>query len=97
MNVHQRIRLYFGEPYGLEIISEPDEGTLVRIHLPKTFEREGESSDKEKLAGSGDYRRDTASSRCYILFLYDTEKDCTETGKYFSGSLWEYCGKMGSI
>ena len=41
MNVHQRIRLYFGEPYGLEIISEPDEGTLVRIHLPKTFEREG--------------------------------------------------------
>ena len=34
MNVHQRIRLHFGEAYGLEIESEPDEGTTVRIHLP---------------------------------------------------------------
>lgn len=40
VNVHQRIRLYFGEKYGLEIESEPDEGTLVRIHLPKTFAKE---------------------------------------------------------
>ncbi len=35
LNVHQRIRLYFGEPYGLSIESEPDEGTTVTIHLPK--------------------------------------------------------------
>ena len=35
-NVHQRIQLYFGWDYGLEIVSEPDEGTTVRIHLPKT-------------------------------------------------------------
>ncbi|MBS6118049.1 MAG: sensor histidine kinase [Clostridiales bacterium] len=35
-NVHQRIQLYFGTEYGLEILSEPDEGTMVRIHLPKT-------------------------------------------------------------
>lgn len=35
-NVHQRIQLSFGEKYGLEIQSEPDEGTVVRIHLPKT-------------------------------------------------------------
>ncbi|MGI6070144.1 MAG: sensor histidine kinase [Blautia sp.] len=34
-NVHQRIQLYFGASYGLEIESEPDEGTTVRIHLPK--------------------------------------------------------------
>lgn len=40
INVHQRIRLYFGEPYGLEIESEPDEGTCVRIHLPKSFAKE---------------------------------------------------------
>lgn len=33
-NVHQRIRLTFGEQYGLSIHSEPDEGTLVRIRLP---------------------------------------------------------------
>lgn len=34
INVHNRIRLRFGEPYGLEIESVPDEGTTVRIHLP---------------------------------------------------------------
>ncbi|MCI8506315.1 MAG: histidine kinase [Lachnospiraceae bacterium] len=33
-NVNERIRLYFGEAYGLEIESEPDEGTTVRIHIP---------------------------------------------------------------
>lgn len=37
-NVHQRIQLYFGQDYGLEIESEPDEGTTVRIHLPKVTE-----------------------------------------------------------
>lgn len=34
INVHQRIKLYFGEEYGLEVYSEPDEGTMVRIHIP---------------------------------------------------------------
>lgn len=34
-NVNQRISLYFKGNYGLEIESELDEGTLVRIHLPK--------------------------------------------------------------
>ena len=34
INVHNRIRLRFGEPYGLEIESCLDEGTTVRIHLP---------------------------------------------------------------
>ena len=34
-NVDQRIRLYFKGNYGLEIESELDEGTTVRIHLPK--------------------------------------------------------------
>ena len=33
-NVNERIRLYFGEDYGLEIWSEPDEGTAIRCHLP---------------------------------------------------------------
>ena len=33
-NVHQRIRLTFGQAYGLTILSEPDEGTTVRIRLP---------------------------------------------------------------
>ncbi len=33
-NVHQRIRLRFGEKYGLIIESEPDVGTVVIIRLP---------------------------------------------------------------
>lgn len=33
-NVNERIRLYFGEAYGLVIESEPDVGTLIRCHLP---------------------------------------------------------------
>lgn len=44
-NVNQRISLYFKGNYGLEIESELDEGTLVRIHLPKItldeYNREG--------------------------------------------------------
>ncbi|MCH5250771.1 MAG: sensor histidine kinase [Lachnospiraceae bacterium] len=34
INVHNRIRLRFGDLYGLEIESRLDEGTTVRIHLP---------------------------------------------------------------
>ena len=33
-NVHERIKLYFGDKYGLEVYSEPDEGTTIRIHMP---------------------------------------------------------------
>lgn len=33
-NVNKRIKLFFGESYGLMISSTPDEGTLARIHLP---------------------------------------------------------------
>ncbi|MCI8664285.1 MAG: sensor histidine kinase [Hungatella sp.] len=45
-NVNERIKLYFGDSYGLFIQSEPDEGTLIRIHLPaqpyrENMEREG--------------------------------------------------------
>lgn len=34
-NVQKRIQLCFGMEYGLNIFSEPDEGTTVRIHLPR--------------------------------------------------------------
>lgn len=33
-NVHHRLALTFGAPYGLTILSEPDEGTTVRIRVP---------------------------------------------------------------
>ena len=40
-NVNERIKLYFGEKYGLKIDSEPDVGTTIIIHLPaKRYEEE---------------------------------------------------------
>ena len=33
-NIQERIKLYFGEQYGLILYSEPDVGTTARIHLP---------------------------------------------------------------
>ena len=44
-NVHERIRIYFGEPYGLEIPSEPDEGTRVTIRMPAVpYSESGDAS-----------------------------------------------------
>lgn len=37
MNVHERIRLHYGQPYGLRIFSLPDIGTLIRIELPASL------------------------------------------------------------
>jgi len=39
-NVNDRIKIFFGESYGIEIDSEPDVGTTIRIRFPKI--REGE-------------------------------------------------------
>lgn len=33
-NIHSRIRLYYGERYGLSIESQPNKGTSITIHLP---------------------------------------------------------------
>ncbi|WWR17241.1 sensor histidine kinase [Lachnospiraceae bacterium JLR.KK008] len=43
-NVNDRIRIYFGEEYGLCITSELDEGTEVEIRIPKI--REGDYENK---------------------------------------------------
>ena len=42
-NVHERIRIYFGEDYGLSIVSEPDEGTEVTIRMPAVLFDENRS------------------------------------------------------
>ena len=39
-----RLRIYFGEGYGLHIESEPDVGTCVEIRMPQV--REGEYETK---------------------------------------------------
>lgn len=39
-NVNDRIKIYFGEDYGLTIESEPDEGTCVTICMPKITEND---------------------------------------------------------
>ncbi len=33
-NIHSRIELYYGKGYGLQVMSQPGEGTTVRIRLP---------------------------------------------------------------
>lgn len=47
-NVHERIQLYFGEAYGLTILSEADVGTTVRIHLPLISYESAEKWGEEK-------------------------------------------------
>lgn len=36
-NVNQRLRLYFGDEYGLEVDSQEDKGTVVTMRFPKTL------------------------------------------------------------
>ena len=38
-NVHERLQLYFGVPYGLVYSSRPGEGTKVTLRLPKITDR----------------------------------------------------------
>lgn len=33
-NVHERIQLFFGKPYGLKLMSKRDEYTIAELHLP---------------------------------------------------------------
>ncbi|MDO7904998.1 sensor histidine kinase [Paenibacillus sp. JX-17] len=45
-NVHERIRLYFGEGYGLDFESELEEGTTVTITFPAVREHLGEGKPR---------------------------------------------------
>ena len=44
--MNERIRLYFGEDFGLDIRSEPDEGTEILIRLPAVSFEELMERDK---------------------------------------------------
>ena len=39
-NVNDRIKIWFGEKYGLSIESEPDEGTTITVRIPKVTKEE---------------------------------------------------------
>ena len=36
-NVNDRLKIYFGPPYGLTLTSVPDEGTTVTVRIPKVL------------------------------------------------------------
>lgn len=41
-NINQRIKLHFGAAYGLSYSGRPEGGTKVMLHLPKSFQGQGE-------------------------------------------------------
>ena len=46
-NVHQRIRLFYGEEYGLRVSSRADFGTEVEISLPVRYQSENMEGSRE--------------------------------------------------
>lgn len=46
LNIHERLSIYFGEGYGLQIVSSSGEGTLVRLRIPNTGNNGGETHDE---------------------------------------------------
>ncbi len=44
-NVHQRIQIYFGKDFGVEVKSEMDEGTTISIWLPKIVREEEQKKE----------------------------------------------------
>ncbi len=48
INVHNRIQLMFGSRYGLQVYSEPDEGTRIVIHIPAIPYNEENREELEK-------------------------------------------------
>ena len=47
-NVHQRIRLFYGEEYGLRINSRAEFGTEVEISLPVRYQSENMEGNREE-------------------------------------------------
>ena len=54
-NIHERLSIYFGEGYGLFVVSSTPAGTVLRLIIPKTSKREGEEHEQlAQTAGSSD-------------------------------------------
>jgi two-component system sensor histidine kinase YesM len=50
-NVRERIKLHYGDPYGLEIWSKPDQGTDVIITIPYISTLQEDSADADTNCG----------------------------------------------
>ncbi len=48
VNIHQRIRIYYGESYGLTVDSRPGEGTSVTLRLPLDGPRQNMEKEADK-------------------------------------------------
>ena len=48
-NVHRRLALSFGEAYGLKVVSEPDEGTMVELRMPAMDKQAAEGYGREEV------------------------------------------------
>ncbi len=44
-NVHKRVKMIYGQKYGVEIVSEKDEGTKISIILPTKIKQYGGEVD----------------------------------------------------
>ena len=67
-NVQERIQLVFGEKYGLRILSEPDEGTCIEIHIPAISYEEMKEIMSQELGTSEFYELETPVSVFASLF-----------------------------
>lgn len=41
LNVHERLKMLYGEPYGLRVQSSENVGTLIEVHIPLNQQEEG--------------------------------------------------------
>lgn len=59
-NIHDRLQLYYGPKYGLQVTSEPGVGTTVTVRLPASPARGGKLSGSDEASGG----RITAAKAC---------------------------------
>jgi two-component system sensor histidine kinase YesM len=57
ITVHQRIKLYFGQEYGMKVYSRPGQGTRILIKLPHKVWNAPEYNEKEKSHVFNNYSR----------------------------------------
>ena len=54
-NIHDRIRLYYGETYGIVIDSFPERGTVVTLSYPSDGGRIGRMERRQRIERATQY------------------------------------------